>query len=103
MGDAGVIVGRPRPVERFPGDPRPGENRLPRTPKAPTATDRHGIEQQEPVSVDDVVAATALPAGNFNGPVAGYLYFRYRGKTKSIKSLELVVESKTGPLTLALK
>jgi hypothetical protein len=36
-------------------------------------------------------------------PVSGYLYFRYRGKTKSIKSLELVYQNKDGSVSLALK
>jgi len=100
---ADVIVGRPQTVERFPGDPRPGQSRLPRAPKAPESDPRSGAERQEPVNVADVIAATALPEGMTASPVSGYLYFRYRGKTKSIKSLELVYQSKDGPVSLVLK
>jgi len=100
MGDAGVVIGRPPVVGRFPDDPRPGQSRLPRSPKAPEPDDRRGIEKEEPESVDEVVAAKALPEGAASTPVSGYLYFRYPGKTKSIKSVELVYEGKAGSVTL---
>src|SRR6185295_2541155 len=93
---ADVIVGRPQTVERFPGDPRPRQSRLPRAPQAPEPDPRSGSARQEPVNVSDVIAATALPEGMTASPVSGYLYFRYRGKTKSIKSLELVYQGKAG-------
>ena len=103
VGNADVIVGRSQTVERFPGDPRPGQNRLPRAPKAPEADPRSGAERQEPVNAADIIAATALPEGIAASPVSGYLYFRYRGKTKSIKSLELVYQNKDDSVSLALK
>jgi hypothetical protein len=100
VGDTGVVLGRPPAVGRFPGDPTPTQNRLPQPPKAPD--DRNGIEQQEPEPAEVVIARTALPEGATARPVSGFLYFPYKGKTKSIKSLELVFRDKSGTVTLPL-
>jgi hypothetical protein len=90
VGDAGVVLGRPPVVGRFPDDPHPGQSRLPRAPRAPTPDDQRGIEQEEPESIDQVIARTALPDGPVVKPVSGYLYFAYKGKIRAIKSLELI-------------
>jgi len=100
VGDTGVILGRPSAVGRFPGDPTPTQNRLPQPPRAPN--DRNGIEQQEPERAEDVIARTALPEGATARPVSGFLYFPYKGKTKSIKSVELIFRDKSGTVTLPL-
>ena len=102
VGNAGVTIGRPPVVGRFPDDPTPARSRLPRSPKAPDPDDRGGIEREEPVSVEDAVAHAALPEGAISKPVSGYIYFRYKGKPKSVKSLELVYEAKAGSVTLKL-
>ena len=102
VGDAGVTIGRPPVVGRFPDDPTPSRSRLPRSPKAPEPDDRLGIESEEPVSIDDAVAHAALPEGAISKPVSGYLYFHYKGKPKSVKSVELVYEAKAGSVTLKL-
>jgi hypothetical protein len=100
MGDAGVTLGRPPVVGRFPGDPAPQQSRLPRAPTAPD--DRNGIEKEEPARAEDVIAQKALPEGAAEKPVSGYVYFRYRGKVKSIKTLELIYNGKSGPVPLKL-
>lgn len=87
-GPAGIILGRPRSVGRFPGDQRDPESRVPRAPRAPDTTPG-GVERQEPAKAEEVVVDAALPEGPWEKPVSGYLYFAYKGKTKSIKSLEL--------------
>lgn len=102
IGDAGVVLGRPPAVGRFPGDPTPQQSRLPRSPRAPAPDDRNGIESEEPARAEEVIAQRALPEGPAEKPVSGYIYFRYRGKTKSIKSLELIYNGKSGPVTLKL-
>jgi hypothetical protein len=102
IGDTGVVLGRPPVVGRFPGDPTPQQSRLPRGPTAPPPDDRNGIEKEDPARAEDVIAQKALPEGRAEKPLSGYLYFRYRGKTKSIKSLELVYAGKSGPVTLKL-
>jgi hypothetical protein len=102
VGNAGVTIGRPPVVGRFPDDPTPRQSRLPPAPKAPTPEDQQGIEQDSPQSADETVAQVALPGGLATKPVAGYTFFHYRGKAKSIKSLDLVFESKQGSVTLKL-
>lgn len=95
-GNAGVILGRPERVERFPGDPRPRQTRLPQPPRTPEA------EKEPPVSADQVVSETALPEREARGPISGYLYFAYKGKTKSIRSLELIYAGPAGTAVLKL-
>ncbi len=90
-GNVGVIVGRPRSQERFPGDRR-GEDRLPAPPRAPGQEDPSGQEKREPVRAEDVAVTAALPEGRARGPVGGYLYFAYKGKAGSLKSVELLYE-----------
>jgi hypothetical protein len=102
LGDAGVTLGRPPVVGRFPGDPTPSQSRLPRSPRAPDPDDRRGVEREEPEHAEDVVARTALPEGAATKPVSGYLFFRYQGKAKSIKSLELIYQGKAESVALKL-
>jgi hypothetical protein len=100
VGDAGVVLGRPPAVGRFPGDPT--TNRLPRPPQAPPPDDRRGIEQEAPERAEDVIARTALPDGVVSKPVSGFVYFPYKGKAKALKSVELIYEGKAGTATLKL-
>ena len=102
MGDAGVVIGRPPVVGRFPGDPRPGQSRLPRAPRAPAPDDQRGVEHDEPESIDQIIARTALPDGPAAKPLSGYLYFAHKGKAKSIKALELIYQDKTESVTLKM-
>jgi hypothetical protein len=100
VGDAGVILGRPPAVGRFPGDPT--TSRLPRAPQAPPPDDRRGIEREEPERAEDVIAKTALPDGLVTKPVSGFVYFPYKGKAKALKSVELIYDGKAGTATLKL-
>ena len=102
VGNAGVTIGRPPVVGRFPDDPTPHQSRLPPVPKAPTPENQHGIEQDSPQTADEALAQVALPGGLATKPVAGYIFFHYKGKPKSIKSLDLVFEGKQGSVTLKL-
>ena len=102
VGDAGVVIGRPPVVGRFPDDPRPGQSRLPRAPKAPVPDDQRGVEHEAPESIDQVIARTALPEGPAAKPVSGYLYFAHKGKAKTVKSVELTYQEKTETVTLKL-
>ncbi len=97
-----VIFGRPTSVERFPGDPRPGQERLPNPPKAPP-DDPSGQEREPSVSAEELVVQTALPEGEAAGPVSGYLYFPYKGKVTKIRSLELQYAAPAGRASLVLK
>jgi hypothetical protein len=42
------------------------------------------------VKPEEVLVQTALPAGLHKGAVSGFLFFAWRGKTSSIKTLELL-------------
>jgi hypothetical protein len=91
-GGVDVGTGRTGTTERFPGDPRPGQQRLPRPPQAPGAEDRSGAEPPPPVKPDEVAVETALREGPSTGPVSGFLYFAYRGNAGKLKSVELVYQ-----------
>ena len=95
MGNAGVILGRNDPVERFPGDRRPLEQRRP-VPNPVPRVDSPVEQQKQQIPVEEQVRSAALPEGvDIPVPVAGALYFHYTGKMKKVKSLELLYE---GPL-----
>lgn len=96
-GDATVILGPPRPVERFPGDPRAPRTPQPAPPAHPTARD-----ETSPVSPEEFVRQAALPEGVTSHPVAGLLYFAFKGKTRSVRSLELLYSGPAGSATLRL-
>ena len=100
-GDRGVILGAPPVTERFPGDPS-GRNRLPAPPRAPEAEDRGGLDQPAPVRPEELLVQAELPQGEVSKPVSGYLYFPFRGKTKSIRAVELIYNGPGGPVTLRL-
>ena len=100
-GDVGVILGRPTQTERFPGDPAPRQSRLPEPPRAPTE-DRSGLGKPENMPVEELLQRLALPEGEVVLPVSGYLYFAYSGKTKAIRSVELLYEGPAGNLVLKL-
>jgi hypothetical protein len=88
LGNTGVILGRPVPSQ-VPGGQTP---RAPLPPHAPASDPPGGIDRPEPVRAEELVAETALPEGEQRGPVSGFLYFAYKGKTSSIKSLDLLYE-----------
>jgi hypothetical protein len=88
MGNTGVILGRPAPTQ-VPGGQPPPQSRVPRVPGPDNSG---GIEPERRVTAPELLAQTALPEGPHRGPVSGFLYFPYRGKTTSIKSLELLYE-----------
>jgi hypothetical protein len=61
-----------------------------------TPADPSGIEKQIPTSMDESIANAALPDGPTHKAVKGCVFFRYRGKMKSIKSLELIYDPGEG-------
>ena len=99
LGNAGVILGRPTPAERFPGDRRPTEGRTP-NPVPPVQSPMETKKEQAPV--EDLVKAAALPEGELVLPVSGCLYFQYKGKLKKIKKLELVYEGPLGEASVRI-
>lgn len=49
------------------------------------------------------VQKAALPEGDRILPLAGLIFFQYRGKTQNIQSLELIYNGPAGKVTLALQ
>jgi hypothetical protein len=49
------------------------------------------------------VQKAVLPEGDRALPVAGLLFFSYRGKTDSIRSMELIYSGPAGKATVALQ
>jgi hypothetical protein len=94
-----VILAPPTPQGRFPGDPQ-----APPPPPTPPVPDQNaaGIEKPPIRTADQAVVDAALPLGESNNAVAGHLYFAYRGRIKSLKSLELIYRSAAGQVVLPL-
>ena len=104
VGNAGVILGRPAPAARFPGDQRPAEGRVPpirRVPNAPTDA-AGGAVKKETLSPEQLLVDSAIPEGTWHTPVTGNLYFAYRGKVKSIRTLELIMAAGDEEIVLKL-
>jgi hypothetical protein len=78
-----VILGRRQPVARFPGDRRE------------TVPQREPIAREsetKPIDYTELLARAALPEGRIKRPVAGYVFFAFDGKLKSIRTVELLVD-----------
>ena len=75
-----------------------GEQSEANTPPAPI---------QIPIAVQRAMAQrvqkASLPEGDRNLPVAGLIFFPYRGKTQSIRSIELIYAGPAGKATLMLQ
>jgi hypothetical protein len=72
-----------------------GESNDPPTPPKMPFPVRRAMEQR--------VQKATLPEGDRALPVAGLIFFQYRGKTQGIKSLELVYSGPAGKATLTLQ
>jgi hypothetical protein len=89
-GNGSVILGAPPPVARFPGDRRADRPLpLPRAPEPPNPTGEPKAAEQP---IETQMAIAALPEGPSGKPVKGLLFFPFSGKTKSIRSLDLIYE-----------
>jgi hypothetical protein len=88
VGAGPIGIGYPPVSNRppFPGAPQP---RYPTPPRAPESDPPGGIDKRKPATAEELLTQTALPLDPHRGPVSGFLFFPYRGKTSSIKSVEL--------------
>lgn len=100
VGDADVIIGPQPTAARFPGDPNAAH---PIPPAVPSTAEQNGIHRDVPETIDEILARTALLEGLADHPVSGFLYFPYKGKLKSLKSIELVFQSNDLSTTLKLQ
>lgn len=76
---------------RAPGDPNQP------APRSPVSS---SVDREPPPPISQQVDQAALPIGEQKVPIAGALFFPYKGKTGSIKSLELIYAGSAGKLTL---
>jgi len=96
-GNGSVVLGAPPPVARFPGDRRADRTPIPRVPDSPDPTGEPKAADQP---IETQIAIAALPQGQFQKPVKGFLFFPFSGKTKSIRSLDLIYDGgESGPKT----
>jgi len=93
-----IVLGQPKPVERFPGDPDARSGPTPRRPDE----DPKDLDKEPPITAEELVVQAALPEGEHRGPTSGFLYFPYRGRINRIRSLELVFSSPDGSAILPL-
>ena len=92
VGDGVVVIGQPR-VGRFPGDPTGNRSPLPPVAKAP---EDNTVDKAPQMPVEEAIRRASLPEGKADRPVKGCLFFPFKGKTKSIRSLELLYEAESG-------
>jgi hypothetical protein len=76
-----VIFGRTQPIGRFPGDARQTRQPINRPQR-----------EEEAVDYSAVLTSASLPEIATKRPVAGYIFFAFDGKLKSIKTVELLVD-----------
>ncbi len=89
-GNAGVAIGGPpRNPHPFPGSNEPGTE-LP--PRVEVPKDNPGGVEKEQVKAEVVAVETALVEGPHQAAFSGFLYFPYRGKPGSVKTLELLYQ-----------
>ncbi|MGD0871451.1 MAG: hypothetical protein ABSB88_18005 [Bryobacteraceae bacterium] len=89
-GNAGVVIGGPpRNPNPFPGSNPPGSQLPPRV-EAPK-DNPSGVEKEQ-VKAEVVAVETALVEGPHHAAFSGFLYFVYRAKPSSVKTLELLYQ-----------
>jgi len=93
-GNGSVILGAPPAVARFPGDRR--ADRPPSVPRVPEPANPSGEPKAAEQPIEVQMAIAALPEGPSQKPVKGLLFFAFGGKTKSIRSLDLIYERGEG-------
>jgi hypothetical protein len=98
-----VIVGRPEQAPRFPGDQRPPDTHAPTLPRVPTSPAPDGAPVAADARPEELVIQWAFEEGPTEVARRGFLYFPWKGKPKSLKSLELLYEGgNDAKLTLKL-
>lgn len=110
--DAGIpgapsVAGPQQSPGRFPGDPNPsripdaGSNTIPsvRGPQSRNTDDPNGVGSWRDIPIERAIANAALPEGLLKRPVKGLVFFRFSGKLKSIRALDLVYTDESGSQT----
>jgi hypothetical protein len=85
-----LIYGAPQ-VGRFPGDPTQTQP-MP-TLRVPDQTDSANVQKASDLPIEEAISRAALPEGFIAEHVKGCLFFRFEGKLKSLKSLDLIYDA----------
>lgn len=95
-GPGAIVLGGPRTVERFPGDPRTRVPSRPGTgqPEGPSDVEK-GARAAQALGLD-TVEADGLGA-------SGLIYFYWRGKTRDLKRMELFYDGPAGRGSIRLR
>lgn len=97
-GNGDIMVGPRTPVPRFPGDPSGGQP----VPGNPPERDPNRPDTQFETPIEDRIQGASLESARPAVPTSGLLFFEFLGKTKKIKSLELIYQGESGKATLPL-
>lgn len=93
-----IVLGRQRTGPRFPGDNRPDTGR----PAGTSQTTENSQYGDRNLTGPDAVTEWAFPDGEHGAPASGFVYFAFKGKPKSIRSLELIFHRGEQPVVLKL-
>jgi hypothetical protein len=103
IGGTGVMIGGRQDVERFPGDPRPSQRRLPAPPRVPEGDEQSGVPQNDPLPPDEAVRAAALMDTRTAKALAGYVFFPWTGNMKKVKRIDLLYSGPGGDTIIPLR
>jgi hypothetical protein len=105
----GLVVGSVKDPEFEPAGPSASKSKtnLSSSGKGEQGDNTPPAPVQIPIGVQRAMAQrvqkAALPEGDRTVPVAGLIFFPYRGKTQGIHSIELIYAGPAGKATLALQ
>ena len=90
----GVVFGGP-PINSHPFPDSQVPNTPPAYPPVEIPRDNPSGVKQQPVDPYELLLQTSLEEGQHHAAIGGYLYFPFRGKIKSVKTLELLYQDVT--------
>lgn len=97
-GNGDIMVGPRTPVPHFPGDPSGGQP----IPGSNPSHDPNAPDKEIESPINDRIQNVSLESARPSVPTSGLIFFQFFGKTKKIKSLELIYEGPAGKAVLKL-
>jgi hypothetical protein len=96
VGPGVVVMGGPRTVERFPGDPR---TRVPSRPG--TGQEEKPSDLEKGAKAAQELAVESVEADGLGA--SGLIYFYWRGKMRDLKRIDLIYDGPAGRATVRLR
>ncbi len=96
VGPGVIVMGGPRTVERFPGDP---QTRGPSRPGTGQPEKPDGVEMGAKAA--QALALESMAVDGAGG--SGLLYFHWRGKVRDLKRIELIYDGPAGRASVRLR